>query len=459
MSTRFLTVAFGCLLLSALVMSLAPVPVVGASGNDTPASATPLEVGKTLSGSTVGAGTWWPFVSPVEGEVEGEPVEGEPVEGEPVEGEPVEGEPVEGEPVEGEPVEGEPVEGEPVEGEPVEGEPVEGEPVEGEPVEGEPVEGEPVEGEPVEGEPVEGEPVEGEPVEGEPVEGEPVEGEPVEGEPVEGEPVEGEPVEGEPVEGEPVEGEPVEGEPVEGEPVEGEPDPCGPDLVAPELTVLHSEDAVYNEEEGLFIYTVDCGTDVSAFGPVSVEAVDNCTEEPVIETLIYKVLGDDPEKDDPENPEELAVELVQNLGFDESNPWTNSPGYYFVLIKASDLAANTAENLYAVFVESNCGIVTRVVENYTGVVTLLIAPPAGTTAWGLEDYAPDGLTFVSVDGVNGVIHPSGTKVTFWNNGESAAVVTYRLSGPAGQHYFHGGVSIDGLPEVPIAGHQFILLAE
>ena len=344
MSTRFLTVAFGCLLLSALVMSLAPVPVVGASGNDTPASATPLEVGKTLSGSTVGAGTWWPFVSPVEGEVEGEPVEGEPVEGEPVEGEPVEGEPVEGEP--------------------------------------------------------------------------------------------------------------VEGEPVEGEPVEGEPDPCDPDLVAPELTVLHSEDAVYNEEKGLFIYTVDCGTDVSAFGPVSVEAVDNCTEEPVIETLIYKVLGDDPE-----NPEDLAVELVQNLGFDESNPWTNSPGYYFVLIKASDLAANTAENLYAVFVESNCGIVTRVVENYTGVVTLLIAPPAGTTAWGLEDYAPDGLTFVSVDGVNGVIHPSGTKVTFWNNGESAAVVTYRLSGPAGQHYFHGGVSIDGLPEVPIAGHQFILLAE
>ena len=117
-----------------------------------------------------------------------------------------------------------------------------------------------------------------------------------------------------------------------------------------------------------------------------------------------------------------------------------------------------AQEEFYIFVKENCGPVTRVVDNLSGLVRVIVIPEPGTVVWGVEDYIPAGMEAVgAIGGENPKVHPDGHKVTFWGEGDATVEVRYTLTGTADAPGFPGGAaSFDGKPEIATVGHQQII---
>ncbi len=195
------------------------------------------------------------------------------------------------------------------------------------------------------------------------------------------------PEEGEvPMEGEaPIEGEPVEGEvPMEGEaPIEGEP-------VEGEVPMEGEAPIEGEPEEG--------EVPMEGEAPIEGEPVESEGEVPVE----GEVEGEEPEGELPEGE------------VHEGEPEGEGEGI---------------------------GNAIRTIINKTAVI--VITPPAGTIAWGVEDYLSEDLTVEDITGLNGVWDPETQKITWWGVGDAPALLGYQVSGPDGTYDVEGKVSLDG----------------
>jgi hypothetical protein len=91
----------------------------------------------------------------------------------------------------------------------------------------------------------------------------------------------------------------------------------------------------------------------------------------------------------------------------------------------------------------------------TGLVSIAVTPPTGTSAWGCEEEIPDGVTPSNITGPNGNWNASTRKLTWYATGDAPATLGYALTGSAGIYYLSGSASFDGSQPVTFEGHPVV----
>ncbi len=83
-------------------------------------------------------------------------------------------------------------------------------------------------------------------------------------------------------------------------------------------------------------------------------------------------------------------------------------------------------------------------------ISLAVTPPAGTSAWGLEETIPVGLTVSGITAPNGNWNASTRKVSWYSTGASSVSVGYTVGGATGTYTLVGWASMDG-SDSPVCG--------
>jgi len=127
-----------------------------------------------------------------------------------------------------------------------------------------------------------------------------------------------------------------------------------------------------------------------------------------------------------------AAYLWQNGGTYSRQSGTAEP-MCWVATHASSVARTTATKFFSAAIRA----ISR------SQVTITVTPPSGTSAWGVEESLPAGLTPSSVTGPNANWNVTTRKISWYGTGASAAVLGYTLSGTAGTYTLGGAASMDG----------------
>jgi len=90
--------------------------------------------------------------------------------------------------------------------------------------------------------------------------------------------------------------------------------------------------------------------------------------------------------------------------------------------------------------------------------TIAVTPAAGTVAWAVQDYLPEGVAISNITGSNGTWDAINRKVSWWGLGSSAATLGYEVSGTPGMYAVSGQVGFDG-PFEAITGDETFSLEE
>jgi len=91
-------------------------------------------------------------------------------------------------------------------------------------------------------------------------------------------------------------------------------------------------------------------------------------------------------------------------------------------------------------------------------VTIAVSPQPGTSAWGLEELIPSGLTPSGITGPNGSWNSSTRKITWYGTGDSPATLGYTVSGDEGTYTVAGTVNFDGGANQTVTGPATITIA-
>ena len=89
-------------------------------------------------------------------------------------------------------------------------------------------------------------------------------------------------------------------------------------------------------------------------------------------------------------------------------------------------------------------------------ISISINPTAGTSAWGCEEVIPAGLTPTNITSPNGNWNASTRKITWYNTGTAATILSYNVSGNNGSYNVSGVVSFDGLNQATNGDSQIVL---
>ena len=90
-------------------------------------------------------------------------------------------------------------------------------------------------------------------------------------------------------------------------------------------------------------------------------------------------------------------------------------------------------------------------------VSLSVTPAPGTTAWGVEESLPAGLTPSDITGPNGNWNSTTRKITWYSTGDSAATLGYTVSGTAGTYTLSGVANFDGGADVSVTGDTQVVV--
>jgi uncharacterized repeat protein (TIGR02543 family) len=89
-------------------------------------------------------------------------------------------------------------------------------------------------------------------------------------------------------------------------------------------------------------------------------------------------------------------------------------------------------------------------------VTISVAPPVNTSAWGYEELVPVGLTPTNITGSNGNWNTNTRKITWYSTGAAPAALGYSVSGNDGNYTVSGNVSFDGADTTATGNSQIVL---
>ena len=89
-------------------------------------------------------------------------------------------------------------------------------------------------------------------------------------------------------------------------------------------------------------------------------------------------------------------------------------------------------------------------------ISILVVPPAGTSAWGAEETIPSGLTPSGIAGPNGSWSATTRTITWYATGSASATLSYTVSGAIGTYSVSGVANFDG-GIVPIVGSSNIVI--
>jgi hypothetical protein len=90
-------------------------------------------------------------------------------------------------------------------------------------------------------------------------------------------------------------------------------------------------------------------------------------------------------------------------------------------------------------------------------VAITVTPSAGTSAWGVEEIVPAGLTPSAITGPNGNWNSTTRKITWYGTSDSVASLSYTVSGSAGTYTLSGMANFDGA-DAAITGDSQIVIS-
>jgi len=79
----------------------------------------------------------------------------------------------------------------------------------------------------------------------------------------------------------------------------------------------------------------------------------------------------------------------------------------------------------------------------TNKINITVAPPPGTTVWGVEYYLPQGSTPSDIQGPNAVWNAENRKLSCWSTGDGAVAIACALEGAASTQNVTGTACFDG----------------
>jgi uncharacterized repeat protein (TIGR02543 family) len=137
------------------------------------------------------------------------------------------------------------------------------------------------------------------------------------------------------------------------------------------------------------------------------------------------------------------VTAVPANGYHFAN-WTGSLTSTANPLTLTNVISNTT--ITANFVPNQ--VSTNAIRSVTGTtVSILITPPAGTSAWGIEEIIPAGLTPTAITGSNGNWNATSRKITWYSSGSASSTLGYSVSGNQGSYTVSGSASFNGNNEV------------
>ncbi|NLX12618.1 MAG: fibronectin type III domain-containing protein [Phycisphaerales bacterium] len=89
-------------------------------------------------------------------------------------------------------------------------------------------------------------------------------------------------------------------------------------------------------------------------------------------------------------------------------------------------------------------------------VSIVVSPAAGTSAWGLEESIPAGLTPSNITGPNGNWNAGTRKITWYSTGVASATLGYTVAGPDGVYTLNGTANFDGTDHAVTGDSQVTL---
>ncbi|MEI8197844.1 MAG: hypothetical protein WCI73_18265, partial [Phycisphaerae bacterium] len=140
--------------------------------------------------------------------------------------------------------------------------------------------------------------------------------------------------------------------------------------------------------------------------------------------------------------------------------WQNGPGYTRQIGVAEPLCwvpgAVASVVKKCTLLAANATI-TGAVRTVTGAnVTLAVHPPAGMTAWGVQENLPAGLTPAAITGPNATWSSNNQTITWYAVGSTATTLTYAVTGTVGTYTVSGTVDFDGA-DARISGQDQLVL--
>lgn len=89
--------------------------------------------------------------------------------------------------------------------------------------------------------------------------------------------------------------------------------------------------------------------------------------------------------------------------------------------------------------------------------TITVTPSAGTSAWGVDETLPPGLTPYNLTGPNANWNAGARKISWYGTGASPATLGYCVSGAAGTYTVSGQANFDGGADVPVTGDNTFII--